>query len=166
MKKIFIIPLLVLGFGLVSCKKESVQNETIFMQADQSAIYNPGGFVFGTCDYWSITAFQKNGIDLTKDYASLDLRFCPDNTVTIANDLFNVSGNWYFVLDKGNPYMLLIQFNATERNVLDNYMPGFWTEIGDNWSVLRMGRNLLVMQSANKSKKMSIERTGTEGAAQ
>jgi hypothetical protein len=162
MKKIIIIPLVLLSFNIISCKKESVQpvsltEQQTLNQDTKMSFIDPGMFVFQPCDDWAIAFFQKNKIDQTANYRSLKFTFCPDNTVILSNDILAVSGNWYFIMDKGNPDYLVLKFNSS-ISTSDTRPNAFWSDLDDVWKVVKLQHNLVWLKNDVEAKVLVFER--------
>ena len=154
MKKILILPLAFLTFGFFSCTKEVVQPTALDQQEaiidDNLKVPNPGAIIFAKCDDWGITTFNLNRIDMSAEYKSLTLNFCPDNTVAIFNDILAFNGSWYFLLDKGVPWYLTLDFNYPYE-VGYNERPYFiWSEIAGIWQIKKLQMNLIQLQTNGK----------------
>ncbi len=152
MKKLLIISLVMLSFSIISCKKEQVPSlkdqdqQTLFLD-NKIPITDPGSFLFGKCNDWVITSFKNNGVDQTYDFHLMKMNFCPDNTVMLYNDILAVSGNWYFVLDKGNPQTFILQLNNPYVTVAGERPFGVWGDLTGTWNIVKFQKNLLGLQN-------------------
>lgn len=154
MKKLLIVPLLLLSISFSSCEKVTVQEQNTIVQGDKTII-DPGAVFFGTCDGWYISSFQKDKLDLTQNYSSLKMVFCPNNTVVVSNDLFAVTGQWNLVVKDEIPLQLVINFNTAAS------LPGqltFQEAIAGNWDIVRYERNMLWLNDTRNLKVMVIGR--------
>lgn len=158
MKKLLILPLLLLSIGILSCKKETVPDQQAFMQQKNMSIINPGLFVFGTCDNWYISLLQIDRSDLTDNYKSVNLIFCPGNTVVVFNDILAVSGNWYVTLDKGNPITLVIDLHYPAMVTTVDRHADLWRELAGEWKINKLQKNIISLQADEQVKKMILER--------
>jgi hypothetical protein len=170
MKKLLILPLLLLSIGFLSCQKENANDPALTSQnnilnTDKPGFLNPGVFVFSTCNDWRISLFKKGKYDLSSYFEGVTLNFCPDNSVVISNDIFSVAGNWYFIGNKGKPTSLVLDFNfpvvlteGTRPNI------GYWAEIEGIWlvkiqnNVIGLQINDLISDNGIPVKNMVIER--------
>ena len=158
MKKLLIVPLLLFSLGMISCKKETVPEQQLYMQQKDMPIINPGLLLFGTCDNWHVSLIQKGRIDLTSNYKNLNLTFCPDNTFVISNDILAVTGHWYITLDKGNPISLILEFNYPVDFPTDGRPYGLWTELGGEWNIVLFQKNMISLKIDRESKRLILER--------
>ena len=122
------------------------------------SIINPGLFVFGTCDNWYISLLQIDRSDLTGNYKSVNLIFCPDNTVVVSNDILAVSGNWYVTLDKGNPITLVIDLHYLDVIPSVDRPFALWSELEGEWKIFRLQKNTISLQTDKQAKKLILQR--------
>lgn len=146
MKKLFILPLMILTLGIISCKKDvnqwvTNQDDQVIALADKPG-YNPLAIPFRKCDNWIVSNYNMNGVDYTSDFTGYKLNFCPDNTVIFYNDIYAIHGYWYYRwIDAGGNTMVLY-FDVPER------LPGnLWDNIAGNWNVIKVRNNHIVFEA-------------------
>ena len=157
MKKILIVPLILLSIGIISCEKATVQEPQAYMQEDK-AVINPEAVLFGTCDGWYISVFQKERFDLTPEYNSFKLVFCPDNTVVVSNDILSVTGNWDLIVDEEIPVKLMLNFNNPVEAGVGTGQFTFLNEIGGKWDIVQYQKNMIRLNNRESFKLMVIAR--------
>jgi hypothetical protein len=158
MKKLLFVPILLLCLGMISCKKEAVPEQQVYMQQKNMPIINPGLLLFGTCDNWYVSLLQTGRTDLTNNYKSVNLTFCPDNTFVVSNDILAVSGNWYITLDKGNPIILILDLNYPVDTYPVERPAALWSELNGEWKIVRLQKNMISLQIDEQKKRLILER--------
>lgn len=151
MKKLLILPLLLLSIGFLSCKKENTNDPALtsqnnFLNSDKPGFINPSLYLFSTCGDWRISLFKKGKYDLSSNFEGVNLNFCPDNTVILSNDIFSVPGHWYFMVNKGYATSLVLDFNFPVV-LTEGKRPnlGYWSEIEGIWQV-KIQNNVIGLQ--------------------
>lgn len=157
MKKMLIIPLMMLSIGIVSCKKEvnpvvNSADQQIAAMLDKPG-YNPLVIPFRKCDNWTVTNFSLNGMNYTNDFTGCRLNFCPDNTVVFYNDIYAVHGNWYYRWIDAGGNKMVIYFDMPER------LPGnLWNNLAGEWNVAKVRNNYLRFEINRDLKVLEINR--------
>ncbi|MEO6490859.1 MAG: hypothetical protein ABIO04_13025 [Ferruginibacter sp.] len=156
MKKILLLPLIIITFTFTSCKKEEAvnpnpQSEEQTGLSGKPGIVLPQEYLFPTCNDWKISLFQQQEVNNTYKYNDLTFKFCPENTVTMFNDILAINGNWYFMLDKGNPTAMTIDFHYTGTSTP-------WSELEGTWKVIKLTESTIQLQNDDGSVMLSFKR--------
>lgn len=157
MKKLFTLPLILLSIIFFSCEKASVQEPQTIIQ-DEKAVVDPGAVLFGTCDGWYVASFKKERVDMSNEFNSFRITFCPDKTVVIANDIFSVTGNWDMLVDEEIPVKLMISLNTPVEAAIPTAMFTFLDELSGKWDIIQYNRNSLRLNNREDFKEMQIQR--------
>lgn len=140
MKKIFLLPAVVICLLLLSCKKDS----NTLTQTNASALFN-------TEANWAVTNFIKNGNDVTGSYSTSKILFSPDNTLAVSNDALAITGIWAFGSATENTLNLLL--NNPDAIV---YEP--WKDLQGDWKISAYTTTTISLQSNDNSKSMRLEK--------
>jgi len=157
MKKMLIIPLMMLSIGIISCKKEvnpvvNSADQQIAAMLDKPG-YNPLVIPFRKCDNWTVTNFSLDGMNYTNDFSGYRLNFCPDQTVMLYNDFYAVHGNWYYRWIDAGGNKMVIYFDMPER------LPGnLWNNLAGEWNVVKVRNNYLRFEINRDLKVLEIDR--------
>ena len=157
MKKLFTLPLILLSIVFFSCEKASVlEPQTTIL--DEKAVVDPAAVLFGTCDGWYVASFKKERVDMSNEFNSFRITFCPDKTVVIANDIFSVTGNWDMLVDEEIPVKLMISLNTPAEAAIPSALFTFLNELSGKWDIIQYNRNSLRLNNREAFKEMLIER--------
>lgn len=156
MKKLLLLPVMLLAISLNSCKKEvPLANEEyqVTAVADRPGI-NPLVAIFRKCDHWTITQFSLNGNQYTDEFDGYRLQFCPNNTVTFSNTIYGVAGTWYSNWSDAGAYRMALYFSVPER------LPDpLWGNLEGTWRVVKARNNYLRFEIVRGDYKvLEIER--------
>lgn len=157
MKKILIIPIILLTFSIASCKKDvqplnDPNNASAQSKEDMAA---RASTIFSTCSQWHVTYFAANGTDITANYSQLDYIFCPDNTITVSNDIMSLSGNWYLMIPKGGNSYMELDFNAPDFNSVTSQ----WVaDLDGMWIINEMDEDIIRLENKNGPKVLVFQK--------
>ena len=147
MKRLFIILQIAFLPFLISCKKD---NPVLLPDAAQTITVDSASRAIATCNKWVIASYIKEGIDHTTDFQMTGLYFCPDD-FTVANDIMSQNGKWFFSRTGG--YLQLdLMFNS------DTLLNPVWKELGDSWMVNNFEPGFMVLQSVDRTRRITLKK--------
>ena len=149
------IPVLLIAFGIYSCKKDvnpvDEQSNTS-VQSGKASPATQGTTIFSTCENWRVSSFTENGTDLTNNFTSMLFAFCPDNIVTASNDILAVNGSWLLLLGKGGSTSYLeLNFNPLNNDDVSHLT----VNLDGMWKITKMEQNEINLQM-DESKKTLV----------
>ncbi len=160
MKKILFIPFFLLCISIISCNKEvpvsanSNESSPEFILAGKpSSQADPN--TPAACNVWAISSFIKFEVDETWQYRPLNFEFCPDNTLTVWNDVLSYKGNWYIMLDKGNPWYLTLDFDFNLDETTGK-LAHYWADLEGNWKIIKMIDTIIQLQNDDGTKYLTF----------
>ena len=155
MKKLLIFPLIILFFGISSCKKEKVVSKEISSQVSSSEIKNYNindvNNLFASCNNFEILSFIKDGINQTIDYNGVKFTFCPVDRLIISNDVLSFDGNYYYLWGKGNTDYL--EFNIDFGTTIPS---GYWTNLEGRWEIKNLNDKNIWLYEEEEHKSMVL----------
>ncbi len=153
MKKILIIPALIFAFTFISCKKDSpASNENDNSKPINKELTAKAAGFFSGCLPWRIEQFIQKGANETDRYNGYTFSFCPDNTVTVANDILPFDGQWWILLAGGGPTSYFeLDFKLNDQTARAAELEGMWELTG-------MDSNKITLDSQDKTVRLVFTR--------
>ena len=163
MKK-FLAYAILMGWGLTSCQKEAVQiirdNEEHQVAAvDNRPGVNPLAIVFSKCDNWQVSELRINGSDVSREYNGYKLFICPDNGITMYNNILALNGSWYYRWMDAGANTMVIDFDIEDEPLRYDPVTLAGNLEGD-WTILKVRRNFIRAEMAygREVRVLEIER--------
>lgn len=137
MKYFFLPVFFIFLFGIISClKKDNLIGHSV-------VILTPHDIV----GQWEILQYGDSGIDKTNEFASINIQFNTDESLTVTRNDTSYSGNWSIKPNDGLDKLgILVSTSAIPYKILQ-----------ENWFVSGKSTNSLTFFHLNGSARKTIE---------